>query len=102
MHLSDRPVDVIGRGYDAALYSTDAPDRHPGDLILGRHPTALAAAPSYLDRAGRPTTPEDLLRHCTIRGALDFAVKSRCGAVAVGSSQLWPPLSSGGVSIDEP
>jgi hypothetical protein len=35
-------------------------------------------------------------------GALNFAVKSRCGAVAVGSSQLWPPLSSGGVSIDEP
>jgi len=29
-------------------------------------------------------------------------VESRCGAVAVGSSQLFPPLSSGGVAIDDP
>jgi hypothetical protein len=29
-------------------------------------------------------------------------VESRCGAVAVGPSQLLPPLSSGGVAIDEP
>jgi hypothetical protein len=29
-------------------------------------------------------------------------VESRCGAVTVGPSQLWPPLSSGGVAIDEP
>jgi DNA-binding transcriptional LysR family regulator len=72
MHLSDRPVDVIGRGFDAALYLTDAPDRHPGDLVLAQHPTLLAAAPSYLDRAGRPDTLEDLLDHRTIR-----AVSSR-------------------------
>ncbi len=72
MHLSDRPVDVIGRGFDAALYLTDAPDRHPGDLIIARHPTMLAAAPAYLDRVGRPSTLEDLLEHRTIR-----AVSSR-------------------------
>ena len=29
-------------------------------------------------------------------------VESRCGAVAVGPSHLLPPLSSGGVAIDEP
>lgn len=67
VHLSDRPVDVIARGLDAALYLTDAPDRHPGDVILGRHPTSLAAAPGYLDRAGRPTEPEELLHHRTVR-----------------------------------
>ena len=31
-----------------------------------------------------------------------LVVESRCGAVAVGPSQLLPPLSSGGVAIDEP
>lgn len=72
MHLSDRPVDVIGRGFDAALYLTDAPDRHPGDLTLALHPTLLGAAPAYLDRVGRPSALEDLLEHRTIR-----AVSSR-------------------------
>lgn len=67
MRLSDRPVDVIARGFDAALYLTDAPDRHPGDVILAQHPTMLAAAPSYLDQEGRPTTPEQLLKHRTVR-----------------------------------
>lgn len=76
MHLSDRPVDVIALGLDAAFYLTDAPDRHPGDFILARHPTCLAACPSYLNRAGRPTDPEQLARHSSVRG-----VSSRGNAV---------------------
>lgn len=67
MHMSDRPVDVIGHGFDAALFLTDAPDRHPGDKILGQHPTSLTASPRYLDLAGRPTAPEELLKHRTVR-----------------------------------
>ena len=31
-----------------------------------------------------------------------FVVESGCGAVAVGSAYLFPPLSSGGASIAEP
>lgn len=67
IRLSDRPVDVIGLGFDAALYLTDAPDRHPGDVMLAQHPTMLAASPGYLDLAGRPTSPEQLLEHRTVR-----------------------------------
>ena len=67
--LSDRPVDVIGRGLDAAIYLTEAPDRHPGDLMLAQHPTSLAATPGYLDRTGRPTSPEQLSQHRTLRSA---------------------------------
>ena len=77
MHLSDRPVDVIALGLDAAFYITDAPDRHPGDVILAKHPTCLAACPSYLDRAGRPSEPEHLAQHSTVR-----AVSSRGHAAA--------------------
>jgi len=72
IHLSDRPVDIVGRGFDAALYLTDAPDRHPGDLMLAQHPTLLAAAPSYLDHAERPSSIEELREHRTVR-----AVSSR-------------------------
>lgn len=49
------------------MYLTDAPDRHPGDVIIGTHPTALSAAPAYLDKAGRPRSPEELAHHRTIR-----------------------------------
>ena len=65
--LSDRPVDIVALGLDVAIYLTDAPDRHPGDVIIGQHPTALAAAPAYLDRAGRPGSPQELATHRTIR-----------------------------------
>ena len=75
MHLSDRPVDIVACGFDAAVYLSDAPDRHPGDVVIGQHPTALAAAPSYLDQAGRPSSPEELLEHRTVR-----AVSSRGNA----------------------
>ena len=67
IHLSDRPVDIIENGLDAAVYVTDAPDRHPGDLILATYPTSLAASPEYLDRAGRPSSENELDRHPTIR-----------------------------------
>jgi DNA-binding transcriptional LysR family regulator len=92
LHLSDRPVDVVAQGLDAAFYVTDAPDRHPEDAILGLHPTCLAASPAYLDRVGRPANPEDLGEHRTIR-----AVSSRGrGAVWVlthadGRKILVPP-----------
>lgn len=67
VHLSDRPVDVVALGLDAAFYLTDAPDRHPGDTILGGHPTCLAACPDYLNQAGRPSHPDELASHRTIR-----------------------------------
>jgi hypothetical protein len=31
-----------------------------------------------------------------------YLVESRCGAVAVGSAYLFPPLSPGGASLAEP
>lgn len=67
LHLSDRPVDIVASGLDAALYLTDAPDRHPGDVIIGKHPTSLCAAPGYLRRAGVPNEPSELSAHRTVR-----------------------------------
>jgi LysR family transcriptional regulator, transcriptional activator for dmlA len=91
IHLSDRPVDVISRGLDAALFLTDAPDRHPGDLILGKHPTSLAAAPGYLNSTGRPVAPEGLLAHRTIR------VVSRRG-----TPSPWTLIGPSGTEVQVP
>ena len=40
--------------------------------------------------------------HSVTHAGLPFVVESGCGAVAVGSAYLFPPLSSGGASIAEP
>ena len=40
--------------------SPDDPDRHLGDLVLGLQPTVLVGSPAFLDRMGRPTSPEEL------------------------------------------
>lgn len=60
IYLSDRSVDLAARALDAALFLTDDPDRHLGDLVLGLQPTVLVASPDFLDRMGRPSTPEEL------------------------------------------
>ena len=67
--LQDRPVNLQEDGYDVAIRTGTlsnstliakrlAPDRH-----------IIAASPAYLARRGRPTQPEDLVRHaCLILG----------------------------------
>jgi DNA-binding transcriptional LysR family regulator len=60
IYLSDRSVDLVGKALDAALFLTDDPDRHLGDLVLGLQPTVLVGSPDFLDRIGRPSCPEEL------------------------------------------
>jgi DNA-binding transcriptional LysR family regulator len=66
LHLSDAMVDLIGDGFDAALRIADMPD----SSLLARRlcPVSLlpVAAPSYLERRGRPTHPLHLAEHACI------------------------------------
>ncbi len=66
LHLSDAMVDLIGDGFDAALRIADMPD----SSLLARRlcPVTLlvVAAPSYLERRGRPTHPLHLAEHSCI------------------------------------
>lgn len=60
MGVSDRVVDLIGDKVDCVVRGGEIADqsliaRHVGDLQLG-----LYAAPSYLQRAGRPSHPREL------------------------------------------
>jgi DNA-binding transcriptional LysR family regulator len=61
--LSDRHVDVIGEGFDLAIRIARLED----SSLLARRLCAvrilLVAAPTYLDRAGRPTHPGQLTQH---------------------------------------
>ncbi|MGB1027217.1 MAG: substrate binding domain-containing protein, partial [Rhodospirillaceae bacterium] len=84
MELSDRFVDVIEEGYDLAIRIGALSD----SSLIARRITALhrivVAAPSYLERHGRPRHPDDLATHqCmvyTMRNSLpDWDLTHRSG-----------------------
>ncbi|MCC6193074.1 MAG: LysR family transcriptional regulator [Burkholderiales bacterium] len=66
LELSDRSVDLVEEGYDAAVRigavgGQNLVARHVGDTCL-----VCCAAPAYLARHGEPRTPEDLARHACL------------------------------------
>ncbi len=63
LHLSDARVDVIGDGFDVALRIGELPDSSLLARRLGPVPGMMVAAPSYLQRRGRPTHPAQLAEH---------------------------------------
>jgi DNA-binding transcriptional LysR family regulator len=63
VHLSSRVVNLAEEGFDLALRSTNEPS---GELVARRLRDLsyhLVAAPSYLDRAGRPRSRTELDGH---------------------------------------
>lgn len=68
LHVSNRRVDVINEGFDIAIRVRSKLD-DDGSLVMrsfGQIQELLVASPKYLDRAGRPTTPDDLAGHTTM------------------------------------
>lgn len=61
--LEDRFVDLVEYGFDLALRIGDLPDSSLIVRPLAPVRIVLCAAPSYLERHGRPSEPEDLRRH---------------------------------------
>ena len=62
MIVSNRRVDVINEGVDVAIRVRSKLDED-GSLVMrsfGQIQELLVASPNYLDRAGRPRTPEEL------------------------------------------
>lgn len=67
LSLNDRFIDPIDEGFDVTVRI--APD--PGAASLIAHPLApcpmvICAAPSYLQRRGTPTQPQDLANHACL------------------------------------
>src|SRR5262245_28270064 len=64
VELSDRFVDLIEEGYDAALrIRTNLPDSSLIARRLCGITRSVCAAPSYLKRMGAPKSPEELRNH---------------------------------------
>jgi DNA-binding transcriptional LysR family regulator len=68
LSLDDGAVDLVEQGYDAGIRLGQSVEqdmvavRLTGDLSW-----SVVGSPDYFARAGRPATPEDLLRHETMR-----------------------------------
>jgi len=72
LKLSDRPVDVVGDGFDLAVRIRELPDSSLRARRLGQLRTVVYGAPSYFARHGRPTHPDDLASHqCVVRSMGD-------------------------------
>ncbi len=69
--IEGRFVDIVADGFDAGVRLGEAV---PQDMIAvrfgGKARFLAVAAPSYLERAGRPHTPDDLASHACIRHRL--------------------------------
>ncbi|MGB0926114.1 MAG: LysR family transcriptional regulator [Pikeienuella sp.] len=63
LRLSDRKVDLLEDGLDAALFIGRPPDSNLKMRKIMDAPRILCAAPEYLEKRGVPQTIEDLKRH---------------------------------------
>ncbi|WP_413731619.1 LysR family transcriptional regulator [Sodalis sp. RH20] len=63
-------VDIFSAGCDAGIRYDEKLEQDMIAVPIGprRQRFAVAAAPGYLDRRGRPVHPRDLLRHACLRG----------------------------------
>ena len=63
LNLSDRIVDIVHEGYDCAVRVGDLPDSNLVSVRLADNRRLCVAAPAYLQRAGTPQHPSELMQH---------------------------------------
>lgn len=72
LQIADAYVDIVGAGLDVALRVGRLEDSSLVSRRLAPSPIVLCAAPSYLQRRGRPETVADLSAHdCLVRAGVD-------------------------------
>lgn len=68
LHLSDTAFDIVENGFDLAIRLGELSPSSLKARCIGNSTRIVVASPSYLERCGRPETPDDLRRHnCIIR-----------------------------------
>jgi DNA-binding transcriptional LysR family regulator len=88
--MSDRRVDLIREGYDAAIRVGRVADT---DLIarpLGQLPMVLVAAPDYLAARGAPDSVAALQDHAHIR----YMLGGRPFPISIDGLDVWPPAGA--------
>lgn len=65
--VTSTPVNIAAEGLDLAVVVGQPPESAFVGRLLGRVHWVLAAAPSYLDRRGRPRSPTELASHRCLR-----------------------------------
>lgn len=75
--VEDRLVDVIGEGYDLALRTGEIGNFDAIVRKIAHFESVLVAAPSYLDRNGRPTDHSEMGQHAFVQYA-DHRVHGFC------------------------
>ncbi|WP_437802604.1 LysR substrate-binding domain-containing protein [Sorangium sp. So ce693] len=69
--LDDAFVDLVASGFDAGIRLGDAVEKDMVRVPISNHSSwSIVGSPAYLAKAGRPRTPEDLVRHHAIRQRL--------------------------------
>ncbi len=63
LNLSDRVIDIVNEGYDCAIRVGALPDSSLVSARLADNRRRCVAAPGYLERAGTPAAPAELMRH---------------------------------------
>ncbi len=68
IHASNRRIDVLNEGFDAALRVRTHPSGEDGLVMrsFGEARELLVAAREYLDLTGRPQNPDELPAHATL------------------------------------
>ena len=102
LELADRRVDIIGERIDVALRMGAPTSSAHGRLVrraVGATNAVVCAAPSYLERRGRPRKPEDLAKHNVLFYGSHRGADNRRWLFSRGEEQRLVELS-GTVTLD--
>lgn len=73
LRISDSVVDLVEGAFDVAVRYTELGDSSFVARRLAPDNRVLVASPEYIERRGRPNTPDDLAEHaCLVVGTLDL------------------------------
>jgi LysR family transcriptional activator of dmlA len=66
LQLTDRPVNLVEQGFDLQVRLGELPDARLTARLLAHNRRVLCGSPTYLRRAGEPTSPRELARHACL------------------------------------
>lgn len=91
LNLSDRVVDLVNEGFDCAVRVGDLPDSSLVSVRLADNRRLCVATPAYLQRAGTPRHPSELMRHACLTLSSDASQTRGWAFVVEGAATYLRP-----------